>query len=144
MPLLILGAYFWYWYLTRKIDIWFFLSIALLAVLAIPLILFCLVNMGYLAPITGGFLDIPKMPSFRTGEMSLNPKDMLRNLYTSLCSFLSQDDGRVMDTTETFGLFYKFSYLLMVPGMALSLSTACTGSAVMASRRWNSYNCSAV
>ena len=121
MPLLILGAYFWYWYLTRKIDIWFFLSIVLLAVLAIPLILFCLVNMGYLAPITGGFLDIPRMPSFRSGEMSLNPKDMLRNLYTSLCSFLSQDDGRVMDTTETFGLFYKFSYLLMVPGMALSL-----------------------
>ena len=26
-----------------------------------------------------------------------------------------------MDTAETFGLFYKFSYLLMVPGMALSL-----------------------
>ena len=26
-----------------------------------------------------------------------------------------------MNTAETFGLFYKFSYLLMVPGMALSL-----------------------
>lgn len=121
MLLLILGAYFWYWYLTRKIDICFFLSIVILAALAIPLILFCLVNIGYLVPITGGFLDIPRMPSFRSGEMSLNPKDMLRNLYTSLCSFLSQNDGRVMDTTETFGLFYKYSDLLMIPGIALSL-----------------------
>lgn len=121
MPLIVIGGLIWYLVLTKRFDRWFVLSVVLIGLMAVPLVDFCLLNMGYDVPVKIGFLDIPKLPSFRAGEMSLNPKDMLRHGYDSLVTFLKQDDGRVSDVTPTFGLFYPFGYLLMIPGMALSL-----------------------
>ncbi|MEE8814875.1 MAG: glycosyltransferase family 39 protein [Lachnospiraceae bacterium] len=127
MPFLILFCYVWYILAVRAdssrktIDLWGILSVAVLGLLALPLILFVLVNMGFLEPMTGGFLDIPRLSSFRSGELSRDPKTFLSHLYNTIHLLVTQDDGRVSDVAGSFGLFYPFSYLLMLPGLGLSI-----------------------
>ena len=127
MPLLILFDYAWYMMAVREdgkrkvIDLWGILSAAILAVLAFPLVLFLLVNIGYIQPIVGGFLDIPRLSSFRSGEISRDPETFLTHLYNTIHLLATQEDGRVSDVAGTFGLFYPFSYFIMLPGIGLSL-----------------------
>lgn len=88
-----------------KFDRYLVLSVLILAVLALPLILFLLINMGYMEEVKTSFFSIPKLLSMRNGEVSL--KDMPENFGKLWDMLMSQNDGLYWNTTPKFGLYYK-------------------------------------
>ena len=94
------------------------ISVLIMAVLAAPLVLFLLVNKGYLEPVETSFFSIPKLTVMRDSEISFshipdNFKNMIRILY-------QQDDGLYWNTTQEFGLYYKGGTFLAAVGMIIS------------------------
>ncbi len=122
MPIIIVGGLL-YLLCTRQIrfDRWLVISVLLFCVLAVPLLLFIAVNYDLLPQMNLGIVSIPKMESFRSDEISMAPKEILKRMYDTLERFISQDDGRVSNATPMFGLFYKFAYPLMFLGLGSSL-----------------------
>ncbi len=124
MPLIVLGSVL---YLIKQnyltVDKYLFISALIFAVFALPLLVFLLVNGGVIDEIKTVFISIPRIPNYRSGELSLNPKQMLINFSNSLDLFIKQDDGRVSDATPIFGLYYKFSGIPILIGMAMSIYT---------------------
>lgn len=98
-----------------KPNKYFFAALGILALLALPLLLFLLVNNGFIPEIRTGFLSIPKMMKYRGGEMSLN------NLKTSVLHvfriFTGQQDDSIFNTAGEFGLYYKFSTVFILIGL---------------------------
>lgn len=87
---------------------WLWISVGILFVLALPLILFYLVNHDLLPEIVTPFLSIPHMPAFRDSELSLQNlfrAQTWQNLYTL---YIKQNDGLLWNTTR-FGLFYHWT-----------------------------------
>jgi hypothetical protein len=122
MPIIVLGSVIYLLAVKKlKPDRWLLLSLCILLILTIPLILFILVNMGYMDEIRSGFISIPRLSHFRDNELSMSPRAVIKRMYDTLSMFVSQDDGRVTDVTPMFGLYYKFSYLFIIPGMACSV-----------------------
>lgn len=94
------------------------ISVLILAVLAAPLVLFLLVNKGYIAPVETSFFSIPKMTAMRDNEISFshipeNFKNMINILY-------QQNDGLYWNTTQEFGLYYKGGTFLAAAGIIIS------------------------
>lgn len=80
------------------------LSVVLLGILALPLILFLLVNFGIIEEIRLPFISIPKMLYLRGDEVSLhNIYDNMMNLWNIV---KSQHDDCLWNATERFGIFY--------------------------------------
>ena len=94
------------------------ISGALLFILALPLILFLLVNTGLIPEISAGFFSVPKLPAMRSGEISL--KNLLSaDSYVNLFSvFVKQDDGLIWNSAGGFGLFYPISLPFILLGGA--------------------------
>lgn len=80
------------------------LSVGLLFLLALPLLLFLLVNLGFLEEIRLPFLSIPRLLYLRSGEFSFSR--VPENARTLLKMLLTQADGLLWNGTERFGLFY--------------------------------------
>lgn len=113
----ILGLQFIYLFICKRIkwDKYFILSIILLFLLALPLILFLLVNKGILPEIRTAFFSIPKLLEFRGGEFSIhNLKTSIYNFYSL---FATQNDGLVWNSTVDFGFYYKFSTIFILIGV---------------------------
>ena len=85
-------------------GLWLGLSVLELFVLALPLLLFLLVNWGVLDEIRLPFLSVPRLLVMRTGEFSLS--SLPENAANLLDIFLRQSDGLVWNSPEGFGLFY--------------------------------------
>ena len=121
MPLLVGGSLL---YLIRrkqiKIDAYLLGGILILFCLALPLLLFIMVNRGMMPEIRG-IISVPKLYHFRSDELSLSPRVLLRRFSDTVQMFAAQDDGRVTNATPGYGLYYHFSNLLIVLGMALSI-----------------------
>lgn len=96
----------------------------LLFVLAVPLLLFLLVNKGILPEIVTPFFSVPKLLVMRSGEISL--KNLLdpASWYNLLRLIVGQNDGLIWNSTEEFGMFYKFSLPFIVLGFAKLVSEA--------------------
>ena len=125
MPLFVAGAIAYLLYCKKiRFDRYLFIGIAVLAVLAVPLLLFVMVNYGIISEIRTPVISIPKLSHFRSDELSLSPKAMIKRLYDTLVLFVSQDDGRVSDVTPMFGLYYKFSNVLILIGIAICITEA--------------------
>lgn len=106
LPFIILlqAAYLMYMKKLRP-DRYLFISIAILAVLALPLVLFLLINKGYMEPVETSFFSIPKMTVMRDSEISLSAvPENFRNMITVLCQ---QNDELYWNTTPEFGLYYR-------------------------------------
>lgn len=86
-------------------DLYALSAVLLLGILALPLILFMLVNSGYIAEIITPFISIPRLNSMRGSEISAS--DMLWKLKLNLIMLLKQSDGLYWNATEEFGLYYK-------------------------------------
>ena len=125
MPVLVIASTL-YMVIHKKITInkYFFISIAILAVLALPLLLFLLVNYGFMEEIRTSVFSIPKLSHFRSNEFTLSPKALIKNFYDTFMLFVSQDDGRVGDVAPAFGLYYKFSNVFIVIGIGYCLVNA--------------------
>lgn len=99
---------------------WLWVSVCILFVLALPLILFYLVNHDRLPEVVTPFLSIPRMPFLRDGELSLRNlfrAQTWKNLYAL---FIQQNDGLLWNTTR-FGLFYHWTVPFLFVGMARML-----------------------
>jgi hypothetical protein len=98
-----------------------FLYFVILLIMATPLFLFILVNSGIINEIKTPYFSVPLLPHYRTYELSLNPMQIMRNFSKALQLFLKQIYGRVSNATPFFGLFYKFSGIPIVVGVASSI-----------------------
>ena len=85
-------------------GLWLGLSVLTLFVLALPLLLFLLVNWGVLEEIRLPFLSIPKLLVMRSGEFSLST--LPENAGNLLDLLLKQSDGLIWNSPDGFGLFY--------------------------------------
>lgn len=97
-----------------KWDKFFTLAVIVLFVLALPLMLFLLINNGIIGELKTNIISIPKLLEYRGGEVSIhNVKTSIYHLYTL---FIKQNDDLIWNATKEFGLFYKFSNLFVVVG----------------------------
>ena len=93
-----------------------FISIIVLAVFAVPIFLFLLVNNSYINEIVTPFFSIPKLVVSRGSEvdfMNLFKWDTYRQLFTML---LSQNDALPTNVIPKFGMYYVFSLPFVLIG----------------------------
>ena len=123
MPIFVLASLI-YMYVKRviKLDKYLVISLVILIVLAIPLLLFLLVNMDIIPEIVTPFISIPKLTIFRSDEIATSLKDIIKNFYNSLMMFISQNDGLAGDVTPAFGLYYKFSNVIIMIGLCYTIA----------------------
>lgn len=102
-----------------RLDKWNVLSAVILALLALPLLLFLAVNNGYIEEICLPFMSIPKLLVMRSGEISLqNIPENLKRLWQIL---MNQADGIYWNSGGAFGTIYKFSLPFCLLGTALAV-----------------------
>lgn len=114
---LIVGIQLLYGLFFRKIRFNrnLFLSGLLLGLLALPLLLFLLVNYGVIDEILLPFLSIPRMPYMRASEISFtNFLPNLRNLWYVLHE---QTDGLIWNVVDSYGIYYKISFPFFLLGL---------------------------
>ena len=102
----------------RKIrwNRWCGVSILILFLLALPLILFVLVNGDVLPQINLPFMTIPKTSGYRGGEIALSMTQMMSNLKKSAQLFVFQNTGSPYDVLLPWGLFYDIGRFFIVVG----------------------------
>lgn len=112
-----------YGLICRKIHLsrWTLLSMGILFVLALPLMLFVLVNMNVLQEIVLPFMTVPKTSGFRGGEISFDLQRMADNLKTALKLLVSQNTGSEYDVLMPWGLFYDEGRDVILIGAVLLL-----------------------
>ena len=104
---------------TKKItlNIHSIISAVILAVLALPLILFVLVNTGHMNEIKTSVISIPKLLYFRSGEVSLN--DAFKKTINLWDIFKNQSDGLPWNYAEGFGFIGYVIWLLSIAGFVI-------------------------
>ena len=91
----------------------------ILALLALPLLLFLAINLGLMDEIRLPFMSIPKLLYMRSGEISLsNIPENLKNLFTLL---LTQSDGLPWNSAGVYGLIYPVSLPFALLGLVCCL-----------------------
>lgn len=100
-----------------RIDRWSLAAAAILFLMAVPLLLFVLVNSGILPEISLPFMTIPRMSGYRGSEIALQPSRMWANLRTALSLLWHQNTGSPYDILLPWGLFYDIGRLFMVIGV---------------------------
>ena len=92
---------------------------AVLALLALPLLLFLAVNFGWIGEIRTAFFSVPKLLVMRSGELGFSHiPENLKNLFTILWT---QSDGLPWNCAEGWGLLYPLSLPFVLLGL-LSLA----------------------
>lgn len=118
MPILVLGFAIVIFVCKKgKVTKWFWLGLLVMAVFAIPLILFCLVNYGYIPEMKLGVLSIPKLTARRSVEIKTHTWEWKRNFLDALSMFINQDDGNPWNATSKFGLYYPGWIVLAIIGL---------------------------
>lgn len=109
---------------TKKLKnsryVW--LSIVILALLALPLLLFLLVNSGHMEEVKTPFLSIPKLVVMRDNEISLS--NIGGNFKNMVSILLQQNDDLYWNSTREFGLYYKGTLVLFLFGLCICLKKA--------------------
>lgn len=99
-----------------RINKWSLGATLLLFILALPLLLFVLVNSDIIPEIHLPFMTIPSSSGYRGGEVSLDLSQMYINFKTTVRLFLLQDTGSPYDIIEQWGLFYDLGRVFIVFG----------------------------
>lgn len=98
---------------------WAYLSAGILFVMALPLILFVLINGGYMEEVTLPFLTIPRTPGYRGAEVGFSLTTMWANMKNAARLFLFQNTGSPYDVLLPWGLFYDIGRIFIVIGVCL-------------------------
>lgn len=99
---------------------YFWVSAAVLGLIALPLLLFVAVNQGILPEIKTQYLSIPKLVEFRSDELTFS----ISNIRDLLRIYIKQNDYSLMNTIPFFGLYYLFSLPVIVLGGWVCLTGA--------------------
>ncbi len=122
IPLFLVCIYL-YLIMKKKINrqnLWIFISANLILLLmALPLILFLMVNFGWIDEINLGVISIHKMSAFRAGEIGF--QNRLTNLATLLKIFIFQNDGATHNSFFNLGFMYVLSLPFFIYGLILNL-----------------------
>ena len=119
MPLIVGGSVLFLLLTGRiRMDRYLVIAAAIFLLMALPPVLFLMVNRGMIPEIRAGIISIPRLSYLRSGELSLHPKEYVKRLYDTFLMFIRQDDSRVSDATPLFGIYYKFSYVFALLGVA--------------------------
>lgn len=94
-------------------------AISILFLLALPLMLFLLVNYDVIGEINTSFLSIPKVAYFRSGE--LGSGGFMGKLYSYYKVLFLQDDGNIWNTVPGYGIHYKYGLAFVFVGLFYSL-----------------------
>lgn len=98
-----------------KITKWTVISGILLGIMALPAILFLLVNKGIINEIVTPVLSIPRLVVMRDSEIALTQmREKTENLLSIL---INENDGCYWNSTEQFGLYYKCFLIFAVIGL---------------------------
>lgn len=89
----------------------------ILFLLAVPHILFILVNSDIIPEICLPFITIPKMSGYRGGEIAFSLSGMWSNLKTALSLLLYQNTGAPQDILLPWGLYYDIGRVFIVIGV---------------------------
>ena len=117
--MLLLHALYLLYVRKLKVSRWLVLGVAILGIMAVPLVLFLAVNWGWIPEITGPLFSIPKMPVMRASEVSL--KKLYDHIYRMGSLLLLQRDDMVWNASDEFGLYYHVSLPFMVLGILVLL-----------------------
>lgn len=99
------------------INRWTILSMLIILMLAVPLVLFLLVNLDYLPEIQIGLFSIYKMTTFRGSELAHSFQDILSNIRNMLYLFYHQNVGRPFDVIMPYGFFYNIGRFFIAIGV---------------------------
>ena len=102
---------------VKKIRItkWIVAGGGLLGILAIPALLFLLVNKGIIPEIVTPWFSGPKLGVMRDSEISL--MQMNQKAENLLNILINENDGCYWNTTEQFGLYYKCFLVFAMIGL---------------------------
>lgn len=92
------------------------MAAVILALLALPLLLFVAVNSEIIPEITLPFLTIPKMNGYRGSEIAFGFSEMWQNLRRTLSLLYHQNIGAPYDILLPYGLFYNIGRLFIILG----------------------------
>lgn len=98
-----------------KIDRWSLGASGLLALLALPLLLFVYVN-AVGEPIRLPFMTIPVMSGYRAGELALSLPQMWQNIRRVITLLWRQNIGAPHDILLPYGLFYDVGRAFIILG----------------------------
>lgn len=103
---------------TRKLTFSPYLAgaVGLLFLLALPLLLFVLVNLGVIEEIRTPWFSVPRLVSMRASEVDWHNLFSLETYYTLGKMVFGAGDGLAWNSLPAFGMFYPFSWPLMVVG----------------------------
>jgi len=90
-----------------RINAWTLTAVLILAIFALPLILFLLVNKGVIEPVILPFLSIPKLDYARFSEISTS--QFAANLKNLIYIVYHQDDGLGWNADRVHGVFYHIT-----------------------------------
>ena len=99
-----------------SLNKWSVGSSALLFVLALPLLLFVMVNSGLIPEIRLPFMTIPAMSGYRGGELAWSLSGMWSNLKRTGALLLRQNIGAPYDILLPYGLFYNIGRFFIITG----------------------------
>ncbi len=102
-----------------RLSRWTLLSVVILFLLALPLLLFVLINIDVLPEISLPFITIPKTVGFRGREVSFRLQNIISNLKTAARLLIRQDTGNVYDVLLPWGLFYNIGRVMILLGAVL-------------------------
>lgn len=109
-------------YIRRiNVSIYTILSVFFLGLLALPLILFLLVNMGYINEINTPIISIYRMTSFRGSELASSLSQFIANIETTGKLLITQDIGLPYDILLPYGIFYDIGRFFIAVGIILLL-----------------------
>lgn len=107
------------WQKKLRIDRTGWLAAAILFVMALPLMLFVLVNQKVISEIRLPFMTIPAMSGYRGGEIAFDLSGMWSNLRAALSLLWHQNTGAPQDVLLPWGLFYDIGRFFCVFGAAV-------------------------
>ena len=117
VPLMLLLQFLYSFYMKKiRFDKWLFISIGILAALALPLMLFLLINMGLLPNIKIGCFSIYRMSAFRSNELPDSFSTIISNIRNMINLFRYQDVGTPFDVVMPYGFFYDIGRLFAIIG----------------------------
>ena len=99
-----------------RIDRWGLWASLILFLMAVPLLLFVMVNSELIPEISLPFMTVPKMGGYRGSEIALTVSGMWQNLRKALSLLWHQNNGSAFDILLPWGLFYDIGRIFIIAG----------------------------